>query len=756
MTQPVRSSSCNFVTSVPPATAPVSTPSTASTVFFNPESGVSSLSSDFFTAREEACLLKAFQSYRLSSKLCLIDLLGFDFFQHLQALIPLIPSRENQTALEEELKNFAASFVSLYLRLLRTGLLYFINTSPPLDRFSCSPQKFMQLLETICKKASNQIQGVVSSNPSSTTEKLKRMLFLKNHHKSSLEHLTHLTTLKGILIKVLSSPHWKLLLLDNSLKGFRGHESLDRTDIPNFSCIASEIPGIQDLLRYLVFLKMSLESAEAQGLIAAKSHGLFNQIRSLNSSKNDPFSLDFIREWNRLFHDTLTELTVVDLQFKLFYHEANAGRLTHQEWCQRSGRKAITEKTQEEFVESLRINHCAVTLLYLWEEDVNLLIENHAFCPLFPKQYRSKNETLSHFLSTCGGLINRAISTIKPPVAQESFSQKITGGLALCLHEGARSLYSLFLKPGLLLSYAELLTKNKLLYVQCSEFFQPLYEGFALTEELCKKLPEIQKQTEQRLRDYLRSVPPEEFRKQKSQWIQELKTDITKQLGDLFMLVTFFRDLQIFAEQKTFLTDWDYIIPPELREFFGLINNIETIFSEAELEFQKQAKSVGSIDNQALPVDTTPTVTGVTAEKPVSETVISVEKSPTIESVSVSPAAAPESTTTPSVTAPVGVVAPITTPMTTSAALEAESKRSQYKAIIQRLKLATKRREFVIILKELGFDFARYGKGTHEIWEDDESNQVVLPFHNGRDGLKAGTKHSVIKQITASLDPETS
>ena len=60
-----------------------------------------------------------------------------------------------------------------------------------------------------------------------------------------------------------------------------------------------------------------------------------------------------------------------------------------------------------------------------------------------------------------------------------------------------------------------------------------------------------------------------------------------------------------------------------------------------------------------------------------------------------------------------------------------------------------KYREVLSILRENGFAFRRFGKGSHRIYEGHHSGKiwaVVLAYHREGDDVKPGTLSSIINQ----------
>ena len=53
-------------------------------------------------------------------------------------------------------------------------------------------------------------------------------------------------------------------------------------------------------------------------------------------------------------------------------------------------------------------------------------------------------------------------------------------------------------------------------------------------------------------------------------------------------------------------------------------------------------------------------------------------------------------------------------------------------------------------LKEFGFEFDRYAKGSHEIWHNKETNRyTTIPHHTG--DIPEGTLNAILKQ--AGIEP---
>jgi predicted RNA binding protein YcfA (HicA-like mRNA interferase family) len=51
------------------------------------------------------------------------------------------------------------------------------------------------------------------------------------------------------------------------------------------------------------------------------------------------------------------------------------------------------------------------------------------------------------------------------------------------------------------------------------------------------------------------------------------------------------------------------------------------------------------------------------------------------------------------------------------------------------------------LLHKLGYEYSRAGKGSHEIWKDENGKNITVPVHGGKD-MKPGTVKSILEDAT--------
>src|SRR5271169_3468540 len=145
------------VTSSSASIAPAAVAATAPSTFLEKiRSRDSTVPADFFTPAEEKLLKTLFNSYHLSSRLCLIDIIGFDFFEHLQTLIEevkvLIPNDPDIDNLELP-DIFCGTFLAHSLRLIRNAKAEALTPVPQaaIDSFSLPREITLSNIEFVLK-----------------------------------------------------------------------------------------------------------------------------------------------------------------------------------------------------------------------------------------------------------------------------------------------------------------------------------------------------------------------------------------------------------------------------------------------------------------------------------------------------------------------------------------------------------------------------------------------------------------------------
>jgi predicted RNA binding protein YcfA (HicA-like mRNA interferase family) len=634
----------------------------------------------------------------------LLDLLGFDFYQHLQALEKCIQQivPENNTMrqlLARCTDRYPGNWLGLYLRLMREEAKT-PASEEIMDQYSYSPQTFLKAMNTLydcCSKTVRAASPPLQGCESPTEARLKQQAFATNY-RNALLHLQRLNHLNGLFEKILKSPYSKDLLTSSYINCFEGSEQLDRVQEIQPSQKLAEIPAVNHLADFLTFIDASFKSGNQHGIAACTIDYFALQRDLLQANKDKTASTPLIERWNLLFHSLI--LMVEEPLGEMLYDlsEAEQGRLTHKQWLEKNKLQVARTKTKAEFCESLRVSTALFRLAELWEEDINQMIELHLFCPLFPKDYWRKEKIMNYFVLALFNLISTAMQEQKPPPEN---TLPFLGDWKRQAHESCKPLYA-FLGPSIL-EKLENLVGNVVPYGNFIQFMRTLGYGSILTQKLCSQLPKLQARFEDNLKTFLKQASLEDLRAHKKEWISQIKKEYSQQIGEIYLFIIYFRDLESLFNRLTFLKDWDYMVPAELKSLFSVLEQIPRMFDKAESEKMRALPPA--------PVETAPR----TAE---------------------------------AVPAPAAAIASPLPPKGASPSPPREKSREEL--LLEELKQATKRREFQRILTELGFNFERHGR--HEIWANEEGHTIPLPFHNGGDTIKRGTLQGMIKQLRAALN----
>jgi hypothetical protein len=233
-----------------------------------------SVPADFFTAAENKYLQTVFQSYRLTSQLCLIDLLGFDLYQHLQAFLEeikrIVP--EDISNLEKAVRRLPGYFIGLYFRLLRNHATEPVADAI-MDRFSASAARFVHELNQLYALSSITFKKArleILSTASPTQIRIKKEAYETNY-RSCLQQLLSLNQLCGLFSKILLSDHCNLLMIDDGVSKFKGSDALDRVkEDLSLSDTLGEIPAAADITHYLQFLTACLIAGREVGYVSVQ------------------------------------------------------------------------------------------------------------------------------------------------------------------------------------------------------------------------------------------------------------------------------------------------------------------------------------------------------------------------------------------------------------------------------------------------------------------------------------------------------
>jgi predicted RNA binding protein YcfA (HicA-like mRNA interferase family) len=657
---------------------------------------------DFFTPAEEKLLKTLFNSYHLSSRLCLIDIIGFDFSEHLYSLMEEVKTlRPNDPDIDNlELPDiFCGNFLALYLRLIRNTQAHQLTPVPQaaIDRFSLPPATAQSSIEFVLKSAGEVLAqgmktGLVLSAQSRYPEVKKK--FIGEHYRAGLGHLRHLQDLAAVFTKIVNSPYCQRLLLDQNLLCFEEGSQLSQPtpEAKGKQARLVQVPAVKHIQRYMSFLSRCLNAIEkmSMGGINIKYFGAQRQL--LETQKTVTPTL--VKKWNSNLHEILEPLIDLNREVMIDRQRILDNRLTHQQWLEREGKPVVNLKSQEEFLESHQITSFLCQLVGVWMEDIDSMAETHLFVPQV-KEYRSKEDMESYFFKALNGLMNHP-PRFRIQAATHPFKQ-LLASFEDQIDEACAPLRKFLSDPFLSLYLQQ--TKGAVTYTRLLQLLPYLKPGCSIARDLLQQLPKIQKGFQEQLDRFLALVPDVVLEEQGDRWKKDLNATFLEEFKAINGLILYFKDIEILLEKKDFLSEWDYDIPVELKRFISL-DNLLKLFNRAKVE-----------EHPA-------TVAPLTPPEPVVEAVEEKPASPTLTVAEVQQAA----------------VAP------------------KADLLIAELKSAKKRKDYVSILEEWDFTHVRT-KGSHEIYEGPNGGIVVLPFH-GAGSLKEGTKNSVIKQAVQALDDD--
>jgi predicted RNA binding protein YcfA (HicA-like mRNA interferase family) len=647
---------------------------------------------DFFTPQEEQLLRSIFQKTHLSNQLCLIDLIGFEFFHNLQTLIREIKVlRPNDSDIDglglQEL--FCGNFLALYLRLIRNGTQESLVETPPKikDQFSLPKHRGIEMIDFILKTTNDVLAAARTAaigEADKSQFKQQKEILIATHYRVALTHFIEMKQLNALFTKIVNSPHCQALLLDVNLSCFEGGSDLSRpTARAHIEGIKiNQCPASAQMQQYLQYLQTTLRGLVNFGIGGINIRYFDVQRQLLSKNENLSVTPELIKAWNMNLHGMLEPLIGLIQQSTSDMIDIRQGSLTYKQWKTREGIRSKLEKNREEFLETQQMTFLLGKLIASWMEDVDQMAESHLFTPQI-ESYRSKNDMKWYFFNALHSLIN--LQPRKPIIERDSFDQ-LLNEFQEELQAANAPLSSFLANPYFAKFFAEL---KKATYSQLVTLMPRLTRGCELANAFLQQLPHIHQNQKAKLKAFLASVPTDTLNDQKELWKKRLAQMCSSEYKQAYGQIIYFKDVEIIHQKRDFLTEWDYAVPEELTAFFSLEELLNLIEEEA-------AK------RKVLP----PPELDVAPEK------------------------------TPSPPPPVSVAeVAVRTPQDLAA----------------ELKTAKKRKDFQSILSDWDFVHVRT-KGSHEIWKGPNGGQVVLPFHDGKSQLKPGTHHAVISQAVDAVE----
>lgn len=646
---------------------------------------------DHFFTREEEELIRSLFQHPLTTTLCLIDFLGFDFYQTISRFnttCQSLKSSASPAVFTKCLEGFCDAYISFYVRVMRKDRPSNPETpSEILDRVIPPESEFPKAMDTIRSilgASLPQLPALLTQAAAWPQPELAKDAVL-TRYRSAVNDLKRLSNLKDLWAKIIKSPFCQLLLLDRKVSEFPGHEMLFRSSYKP-ELVLSKQPAISEILALLNFLDTCF--------LMKSKFIYFDDFRKIHdfivAHGAQQVDVEFIRQWNSLFHQRIGDLNNIRQSLQADIKSASEGELTPVKWQRIQGlERTSVPQDPTEFVEALNFSRYRCSIAELWIEDVNTLVEQHLFVSFIPDPYRPKALTTRIVMDNLHHLSEWT------PSSHTSFHASLPVGLQKCqtflkeeIARASQSFFSLLNNPEqhqIFNIIYEKVQEDTCTYGTFFIFLESLQLD-ALIDDLEKKLPDIQRRYTQQLTDFLKTTPLD----QRQDWVSSVEADYCYQVNFVFLVVSAIYDIEKVRKKFSFLTDFDFTLRPAFAQFFQLTTDLESLFNTIPAPTEEKSSTPAKIAQPSL------------------------EKKRSAPPTEVRP-------------------------------------KDDRRELLEQLKVAKKRREFEAILKKLNFFFLRSGKG-HQIWSDEGGSHVVLPFHNGSSELKPGTQHSIVKQVADSFE----
>ncbi len=538
-----------------------------------------SLPVDFFTESEIEIIQRIFQSYQLSPHLCLVDLLGFDFFVHLEGFCADIQLMSpKNTALpqanEKLLHDFGACFLGLYIKLFRNLSKILQSSQEDIERYSLPEKSYIISLESFCRAVSDTIKTTFEH------EKRTAQGFRKdnvvNHYRSGLAHIQRLMEVKDLFAKILLSPFADVLLLRYDVSFFPGSNLLLGKEQP-ISRSCKKIPAFKDICKYLQFITTCMTGG-FRSKISFLTCEYFEEFEQL-VLQSKTVSPDLIASWGEKFHKAVEGLLKLREMTLLELHGSIMGVFTHELWLEKYRATCARPKEQDEFKEFLFSNFQLILTLESWLYDIDTLVGLRLFQPSFPQTYILRDSYLVnsvHEMDDIRSLTASPAQRLEEKSSFNVFRQWMRDEVDYLYHPFVVFFHS----PEFSEEIEYLKSFGKFYYSLFLPIQKMLTEKSSLLETFLNDLTALQETVIARFQQFLETVPLETLQKEKAIWLQQLKNDLDS-YAYCYLFYTLITDAKMVRETKNFMWD-DHSIPLPLRSLFSLHKRFQKAIQKAE------------------------------------------------------------------------------------------------------------------------------------------------------------------------------
>lgn len=383
------------------------------------------------TSEEQLTLNQVFQDRALYNEICLLELLAFDLFMHLEELLKYLPSslaQPKEFVKEKFFKEFSGNFIVGYLSFIAINgtkkersagpTMHYVERGMPTPSYcqGLTVREWSLRLEDVKTQLNTLFCHVNKRSRDST---------VKKHLKSVCQRL-------DLLSKLLMHPQASIFLCDFTLCALEKH-------FPNSAALNNPSPlkTLDDLMHFTRFLSKGFSSGIEMGGLT-----FFNPLFSELHTHIQVFAQDFhkqkrvaIKSLKNPARKLYTDLHKQHVYFCKSAALAMSGELTHEVYCKANKIKIVLKKSQEDFSAMMHFTSLASNLMCHFSQDWVNILDGRVTAPLFPdtcvpiyRVFDRLNHTSLNFLMDVGDRreLEKSIDLLPLPPFPHPLSEPLT------------------------------------------------------------------------------------------------------------------------------------------------------------------------------------------------------------------------------------------------------------------------------------------------------------------------------------------
>lgn len=343
------------------------------------------------TLSENTMLQVMFKKCHFSQSIRLFELLGFELYQQIMALSPVL----SKSKIDQVLYALLPCYFSLYLRLNSEKIWGQESAQFP-QIYLKSREKIQQNLmgiKTLLRTLSNEKQLSEMENLSKITNPTLKARTTVDYGKR-FEQNNHLIARPcqtiDLFLKILTHPEGSTVLMDNKLFWY-----LDKESLPASSCESYQ-KNMAQLALFAAFCEELFRSAEEKGYSSLELHPLFESFKNhcikMKEGSIQPEAAALIKNELNLQFCSLAQSI---LREQGDHQLTESGQLTYAVWQKRNNINDFIT-SQDEFIEYMRASFLTSTSGDYFLSFCENIFDSHILPPFFPR-YSPSSKHLRRF-----------------------------------------------------------------------------------------------------------------------------------------------------------------------------------------------------------------------------------------------------------------------------------------------------------------------------------------------------------------------